>query len=363
MISQVILLMSLLFVAETSASNHIPFLEKVYNAEVGMMFGSRVATYANEAANTYALVDTATQSPDTVQVFIADFTRHELRLRMESNASQLLSEINQAWNEEGSLNLGVNSAHSHLTQQAANELNSMWERGMFYVPEESVIQRVLKQTDGYYELRNIPLLFLNEEGEEVYEEGVLRFTPSGMISEMRIGLPMYQYHKLKSESQDAVDGENREMILSFVESFRTAYNTKNLEFIEKVFSDKALIIVGKVIKSTGEESAYEQQVEYLQFNKEEYIARLETVFKANTWIDVGFEDIKIDRHPRPGFEDFYGVYLVQHYNSSIYSDVGYLFLLIDFRKPEEPYIHVRTWEPKDQISEGDRFQMGLLELF
>ncbi len=210
-------------------------------------------------------------------------------------------------------------------------------------------------------MRNIPLFFLNEEGEEIYEEGVLRFTPSGMISEMRIGLPMHQYQSLIRESQDEVDGENREMILSFVEAFRTAYNTKNLQFIENVFSDEALIIVGRVIESTGEESAFEQQVEYLQFNKDEYIARLETIFKANTWIDVGFEDISIDRHPRLDY--IYGVYLTQYYTSSIYSDTGYLFLMIDFRVPEEPMIHVRTWEPKNQIPEGDRFQMGLIELF
>lgn len=319
-------------------------------------------TATNALVTTNTTIHSLTQSPDTVQVFIADFTRHELRLKMESNASRLLSEINQAWNQERLLNLTTgNSTDEHLTQQAASELDAMWETAMFYMPDETIIQTILQQTDGHYEMRNIPLFFLNEEGEEIYEEGVLRFTPSGMISEVRIGLPMHQYQSLIRESQDEVDGENREMILSFVEAFRTAYNTKNLQFIENVFSDEALIIVGRVIESTGEESAFEQQVEYLQFNKDEYIARLETIFKANTWIDVGFEDISIDRHPRLDY--IYGVYLTQYYTSSIYSDTGYLFLMIDFRVPEEPMIHVRTWEPKNQIPEGDRFQMGLIELF
>ena len=35
----------------------------------------------------------------------------------------------------------------------------------------------------------------------------------------------------------------------------------------------------------------------------------------------------------------------QHYDSDIYSDDGYLFLLWDFRDPTAPQIHVRTWQP------------------
>jgi|GEM_PF-3522933 hypothetical protein len=37
-------------------------------------------------------------------------------------------------------------------------------------------------------------------------------------------------------------------ILDFLEQFRMAYNTKNNEFLEKVYSDDALILVGTVLK-------------------------------------------------------------------------------------------------------------------
>ena len=294
---------------------------------------------------------------DSVQVYLADFTRHELRITMEANASHVLTEINRAWNRQET----PQHTNTSITETGSSELQTMWETAAFYIPDEVIIQTIVQQTDGYYEMRNLPLYFLTESGEEIYEEGVLRFTPSGMIDEVRIGLPMHQYQSLIQQSKDEVDGENREMILSFVEAFRTAYNTKNLDFINNVFSDEALIIVGRVVESTGEQSAFEQQVEYLQFNKDEYIARLRTIFDANTWIDVGFEEIKIDRHPR--LEAIYGVYLTQYYTSSIYSDTGYLFLMIDFRSPEEPMIHVRTWEPKNSVPEGERFEMGLIELF
>jgi hypothetical protein len=116
-----------------------------------------------------------------------------------------------------------------------------------------------------------------------------------------------------------------------------------------------------VVQNTGQQSAFEQQVEYLQFTKDEYVERLGNLFAVNTWIEVGFSEITIFRHPRR--ESFYGVNLTQFYNSSVYSDVGYLFLLIDFRNPEEPMIHVRTWQPKYATPESDVFSLGDMEIF
>ena len=38
------------------------------------------------------------------------------------------------------------------------------------------------------------------------------------------------------------------MILDFTERFRTAYNEHNINFLDAIFSDDALIITGKVIE-------------------------------------------------------------------------------------------------------------------
>jgi len=56
--------------------------------------------------------------------------------------------------------------------------------------------------------------------------------------------------------------------------------------------------------------------------------------------------VKHDREP-----NVYGVELIQHWNATGYnnvpgySDVGRLFLMIDFRKEDEPLIWVRAWQP------------------
>lgn len=292
----------------------------------------------------------------SVKLYISDILQQELRMTMERNASLFLTELNKAWSDKTDINL----SEGIILSSFEDKLSKMWESAPFYIPEEIIIQPVFKQQDGSYSIRNIPVYFISKEGQ-IYEECVIKFSPSGLIEELKIGLPVHQYQSLIKESKDSIDSINREMILSFIETFRTSYNQKDIKFIQTVFSDEALIIVGRVIETTGEGSAFEQQVEYLQFNKGDYIARLRTIFNANEWINVVFEDIRIDRHPKYPF--MYGVYLTQYYSSSLYSDTGYLFLMIDFRDEDVPVIHVRTWEPKNQITENERFEMGLIEIF
>ena len=138
------------------------------------------------------------------------------------------------------------------------------------------------------------------------------------------------------------------MILDYVEQFRTAYNQKDIDFLENVFSDDALIITGKVIRrKKGDRVAIlkeESDVVYTQHSKQEYIQRLRTrVFPAAKYIQVTFSDIRVAKHP--SIEGYYGVTLRQGYKSSVYADDGYLFMIWDFRDESHPQIHVRTWQP------------------
>lgn len=50
------------------------------------------------------------------------------------------------------------------------------------------------------------------------------------------------------------DARRRHTILNYCEHFRTAYTTKDLDFLKQVFSDKALIIVGNVIKPVANDN-------------------------------------------------------------------------------------------------------------
>ena len=148
------------------------------------------------------------------------------------------------------------------------------------------------------------------------------------------------------------DAQCRHQILNYCEHFRTAYTTKDIDFLRQVFSDKALIIVGNIVKPTTQANKWqtESRVTYAIHSKHDYISRLSKVFATNKEIDVKFSDFRIMRHPT--MEGIYGVTLRQQYKSDRYSDDGYLFLLWDFRNKSMPLIHVRTWQPASSI--GDK---------
>ena len=162
--------------------------------------------------------------------------------------------------------------------------------------------------------------------------------------------PFYgEMKKVVSGQLEEEDAGNRRLILNYVEHFRTSYLTKDIDFLEQLFSENALIVVGTVVNSVYQsEVDYlpKEQVVYNVKSKREYLNRLREVFKANKRIDVGFSGFKIMRHPTK--EGIYGVSLRQQYKSDRYSDDGYLFLLWDFQDRMAPKIHVRIWQPSLQ---------------
>ena len=149
------------------------------------------------------------------------------------------------------------------------------------------------------------------------------------------------------------DARRRHTILNYCEHFRTAYTTKDIDFLRQVFSDKALIIVGNVVKpiANDDKCQAESRVTFAIHSKRDYLARLSKVFAANQKIDVRFSGFRILRHPT--MDGIYGVTLRQQYKSDRYSDDGYLFLLWDFRDKSMPLIHVRTWQPAATVHSGD----------
>jgi hypothetical protein len=144
---------------------------------------------------------------------------------------------------------------------------------------------------------------------------------------------------------DPTDPAFRKVISGYVECLRAAYEDKNMKFLQQVFSDDALIITGRIVKSGNSQDGYlpKKKVEYNIRSKREYLQKLSKVFQLNKSIQLSFSQIKIVRHPTK--DGFYGVTLKQGYRSDHYADEGYMFMLWDFRNPNKPQIHVRTWQP------------------
>lgn len=277
----------------------------------------------------------------------------ELKIKIEKNVSELLSEFNSAYVSKNK----VKFINCNVTKDALDNVNQLWNTAPFRCPETEHIGRLLNRPDGGYEIRNIPLIGKIGTDSTFNEEGVLLLNKNGVVEDLYFGINKHKYNKLVREGHSIADFRRRQIILNFVENFRTSYNRKDIDFIKQVFSDNALIIVGRVLKQDDKSSNYlennfeAKKVEYLRFSKNEYIERLrDKIFPMNKYIEVKYNDIEIIQHRL--HKNIYGVTLNQHWFSSSYSDKGYLFLMIDFKNENNPLIHVRAWQP-EQFTEPD----------
>ena len=270
---------------------------------------------------------------------------------VEKNVSSVLTEFNAAFVEKRALDFSKFS----LSESAKQRMEALWSNTHFYCNEVALSENVIKQGDAF-QVRNIPLFISDSEGKTGKEEGILVFDENARIEDVYFGIESQKYKTLLKQGTSLTDFKRRQIILDFLDNFRTAYNRKDLDMLDKTFSDNALIIVGKVIteKKNGPDmmnSLGSQRVELIQYNKQQYISNLKNIFLKNSFIDVSFDEIEIVKHGTR--DEIYGVNLRQSWRSSSYKDEGYLFLMIDFEDETHPIVHVRAWQPtKDTPSES-----------
>lgn len=266
-----------------------------------------------------------------------------IKSKIESEVSQMLTEINVAQAAGRSLNF---AAMGSLNTRVQQSMAMLWENSPFVCTDEEIIEHCITTGSGY-QVRNIPLMMKptgeREFNEDEYQEAVISFDKQGNVESFYLSISMNLYMNVIKSNLELTDLRRRQLILDYVEQFRTAYNQKDINFLNQVFSDDALIITGKVITTKHAEGFTSQKIQYNKQSKEQYIRNLRGVFQRNSYIKVTFDDIEVMRHPvNP---NFYGVTLLQGWTSGKYHDDGYLFLLWDFTNENAPQIHVRTWQP------------------
>ena len=296
----------------------------------------------------------------------------QLKQRMERAVSVVMTEINRSYEQR--LNK-LRLSETYVTREAREELNQLWANDRFRCVEEEVVERCLTTHNGY-QVRGIPLIVdAAMSGEELgYQEAVFCFDSQGVITNLYYTVNPEIYSKLRMQwmqekHHELTDLKDRMMVLEYVEHFRTAYNRKDLKFLSQVFSPNALIITGKVIKmgKTEMKPNGDRQIIYTTQSKDEYLRKLEKTFKSNAYIKVKFDEVVIVSHPT--IRGVYGVTVKQRWKSSHYSDEGYVFMVWDFRNPDLPQIHVRTWQPEyldkmkgQRLNPADVFTLGDFDL-
>ena len=266
------------------------------------------------------------------------------KAKMESNVTLMMTLFKSAADEEQKK---LKLSKDNFTPEAIKDVELMWKTSAMSCPPVSIMSRCLKTATGY-QVRGIPVDMIEADQEESRQELTVDFTPSGLISGVSISIDLQRYEEIMGQKESDLDYARRQIIVDFVENFRTAYNRKDIDLLNSVFSDKALIITGKVVKEKPNSdltrmTLNNNKVVYIKQSKQEYITNLTRVFKNTKYINVKFDEIEVVQHPK--YDDVYGVTLKQYWHTSGYSDEGYLFLMIDFRDADNPLIQVRTWQP------------------
>lgn len=273
-----------------------------------------------------------------------------LKTTMENNVNAFINAMSDAAERQQKK---VRLNESQFTPQAVEDVKMMWKNSPMSCPPVRIRSRCLNTSNGY-QVRGIPVDILNADEQNSRQELTIDFTREGLISNVAIAIDMHRYDEIMSENHSALDYARRQKVIEFIENFRTAYNRRDLPYISSVYGENALIITGRVIKEVpsstdGTLTTLTNKVVYTRQNKTEYINKLRTIFKRNSYINVRFEDIEVVESRK--YDNIYGVTLKQYWHTAPtakmkgYSDIGYLFLIVDFTNSDNPLVQVRTWQP------------------
>ena len=249
--------------------------------------------------------------------------------------------------------------HSAVRPLFTNEGYEMYQKLLQYgqarVLREPDLQFV--EFEGGVICRSIPMSFHFDNNNRTFvEDVVFHFNEEGLISSLAFGLGEIALADITG--RDVWSERVRMVLVNFMESYKTAYALKRLDYIESIFADDALIITGTVLRASGTSDVHYMNnpiVRYNRYSKEEFIRRLGHSFAGNEFINIRFEDNEVRKSGRGG--EIYGIQIKQDYFSSNYGDTGYLFLMVDFNDPDQPLIHVRTWQP-EKNPDGTIYGLG-----
>ena len=208
--------------------------------------------------------------------------------------------------------------------------------------------------------RSVPMKFAFKNNKRAFVEDVtFTFNKDEKIESVAFGLDKTARDDIFNRDAAAWNDSVRMVIATFLENYKTAFALKRLDYIQSIFDDDAIIIVGHVTKHAnkkGENQNYidNEMVKYTRQDKATYLKNLEKSFGSNEFINIRFTDNEVKKMGKGG--ETYGIQIHQDYYSSNYGDTGYLFLMVDLNEMDAPVIKVRTWQPNRDPNINGNFE-------
>lgn len=215
-----------------------------------------------------------------------------------------------------------------------------------------------KGANGGVVVRGLQMSFSFRTGTKktFVEDVVFFFDDNKKICNVAFGLGQVAENDILCRYAPGWKDDTRELLMEFMENYKTAYCLKRYDYIRDIFADDAMIIVGNVVKRNTthiENQKYivsdlgNEHIQYNRYTKDQYLEHLRRVFARNEFINIRFSNNDVQWLEKYDKQELYAIQIGQEYNSTRYADKGYLFLLIDMTDHEAPLIRIRTWQPNE----------------
>lgn len=189
--------------------------------------------------------------------------------------------------------------------------------------------------------RSILMQFSFRNNRDFIEKVTFRFNADNLVESLAFTLTEEAEGDILKKGD--WNRDSRLTLMTFLEDYQTAYALGRDKYLESIFSEKALIIIGHKLEERvlADGVKVSERVHYDTLSKKQYIERLRGHFRNKEFINLNFTETDFQRATNN--QEMFGIRVRQEYFSSNYCDVGYLFLLVDLRG-ELPIIHVRAWQ-------------------
>lgn len=222
-------------------------------------------------------------------------------------------------------------------------------------PDDLVFHR---STDGVV-CRGLQMAFSPKNGlrKSFVEDVVCTFDDAAHVKNISFGLGDVAERDILCKG--IWDESVRVAIMQFLENYKTAYALKRLDYLQTLFDDNAVIIVGHVVRNTGQRAMQldtdskrftRNDVKRTRLTKEQYMKNLRACFASNEFVNIRFASNDVIKLGKGG--EMYAIQIEQDYYSTTYGDHGYLFLMVDLNDASHPVIKVRTWQPEKDPNFG-----------
>jgi len=302
-----------------------------------------------------------------VKVILTDGPDRDIVAMLQTNASTVMTALNNFNGGNGQLQLPA-SIRDGDGAIGLERLSDLARTNGIRTNASELYSQVIMLNNNTYQIRRL-YVSTNSQNDSKTLELVLTFDRDGRLTDAQFAMAEHQFDMILKDAISLLDDYRRRQIINYLEQFKTAYNRKDVDYIELQFSDKALIITGTRIAvdeaagnaiRTRQTEEYQERYRLVSQTKAEYIGRLrDNIFKINSFISVDFSGINILQHPE--YDDVYWVSVLQTWSSSTYSDTGYLSFLIDFSNEDQPLIYVRAWQP-EPFDDGTLIDLNMFEI-